>query len=335
MSSIAQVAERAGVSVMTVSRVLRGAGAVSVKTRARVLKAVEQLGYVPSVAARALRSKDRLRATGSNSFALIFGVDTQLADEFFCEVARGAEHEAAGHDLCPLQMHWQADFAGCWPRLRTALSVPGVCGALLAGQFDCREVELISKHVDHIVMVDGPGPVGMGLAAVESDNRGGCQLALERLVGRGCRDVLVLTGPEDHYFSGAMAESARLVSRDGVRTAVVATDYSSEGGRRAILEAWGSGRRYDGVFGNDTLCFGVLRALRELGVDVPGEVKVVGFDNTVHGGYTWPALTSVAIDKGMLGAEGVKCLVELVRGGGEASGVRRVIEARLVERESG
>ena len=92
--SIVEVARAADVSRMTVTRVMRG-DAVKPATRQRVLDAMFALGYVPSTAARAMRSKDSLRANQARCFAMVFGGDTQKADEFFCEVTRGVEHKAA------------------------------------------------------------------------------------------------------------------------------------------------------------------------------------------------------------------------------------------------
>lgn len=116
--SILDVAAKAGVSRMTVTRVLRSDSSVRPSTRARVMEAMQELGYVPSAAARALRSKDQVRGTGALCLALVFGSDTQVADGFFCDVARGAEQEAAANGLCLLQVHGQDTFTASWPRLQ-------------------------------------------------------------------------------------------------------------------------------------------------------------------------------------------------------------------------
>ena len=108
--TIQDVAQKAGVSSMTVSRVICGEGSVSPATRKRVLSVMQELGYVPSTAARAMRSKDKLRANSILCFALIFGADVKTAESFFCDVVKGAEQEAAAHGLCLLQSHWQDSF---------------------------------------------------------------------------------------------------------------------------------------------------------------------------------------------------------------------------------
>src|SRR3989339_1516404 len=113
--SINEVAKKAAVSRMTVSRVMRGSPSVSVETSKRVLRVMKEVGYVPSLAARAMRSKDNLRASGSVCCALVFGADVKAADGFFCDVARAAEEEAASNGLCLLQSHWQDRFGASWP----------------------------------------------------------------------------------------------------------------------------------------------------------------------------------------------------------------------------
>ena len=332
--SISQVAARAGVSTMTVSRVLTGNGSVSDKTRKRVLKVMTDLGYVPSTAARSMRSKDILRSSAGSCFALIFGADTQMADEFFCDVARGAERESVNYSLCPLQVHWQESFNATWPRLQTILSITGMCGAVLAGQFSKGDIEKIQKHTKNIVVIDSPVAGDAGVASVESDNLGGCKLALGHLAERKCSRVLVITGPKKHYFSQAMMDASRQFSDKFECIEMVEADFTIQGGRDAIHQVWKNGKHYDGVFSNDTMALGANYALSELGLKIPKEVKLIGFDNIIYGQCSKPPLSTIDIDKAKLGCEGVKSLIELIRGHKEVSEIKKVIPAKLIIRES-
>ena len=334
-ASISQVAVKAGVSTMTVSRVLTGNGSVSDKTRKRVLGVMTNLGYIPSVAARSLRSKDALRSNASSCFALIFGADTQKADEFFCDVARGVEQESVNYRLCPLQVHWQESFNASWPRLQTILSITGMCGAVLAGQFIRSDIEKIQKHTRFVVVVDSPVSDDTSVASVESDNHGGCKLALNHLAQQRCSRVLVITGPKTHYFSQAMMDATRQFSTKFERIETVEADYTLEGGRETIHRLWKNSQfYYDGVFSNDTMALGANYALSELGLKIPKEVKVIGFDNIMYGECSIPPLSTIDIDKKMLGSESVKTLIEMIRGNKEASQIKKVIPAKLIIRES-
>jgi LacI family transcriptional regulator len=332
--SISQVAAKAGVSSMTVSRVLTGNGSVSDKTRNRVLKIMTNLNYVPSAAARSMRSKDALRSIAGSCFALIFGADTQMADEFFCDVARGAERESVNHGLCPLQVHWQESFAASWPRLQTILAITGMCGAVLAGQFSKSDIEKIQKHTKNVVVIDSPVPGDMGVASVESDNFGGCKMALGHLVQQGCRRVVVITGHKTHYFSQAMMDATRQFSGEFECIESVEADYTIQGGKDAIHTLWKSGKCYDGVFSNDTMVLGANYALSELGLRIPEQVKLIGFDNIIYCECSIPPLSTIDIDKAKLGSESVKTLVEMIRGNKEVSQIKKVMPAKLIIRES-
>jgi len=332
--SISQVALKAKVSNMTVSRVLTGNGSVSEKTRKRVLKVMASLGYVPSAAARSMRSKDMLRSASSSCFALIFGADTQNADEFFCGVARGAEKEAANYNLCPLQVHWQDSFDASFPRLQTILSITGMCGAILAGQFHKSDIKKIQRHTKNIVVIDSPVDSDAEVGSVESDNLDGCKIALNHLARQKCRRILIITGPKTHYFAQAMAEAAKQFSDKFEHIEVVESDYTVVGGRDMVIELWQRGKFYDGIFSNDTMAIGANYALSKLGLKVPNQVKLIGFDNIVYGQCSQPPLSTIDIDKERLGSEGVKTLVEMIRGNNNSLQIKKIVPAKLIIRES-
>jgi DNA-binding LacI/PurR family transcriptional regulator len=332
--SIIHVANKANVSRMTVTRVMRGEDTVSPETRDRVLHAMQELGYVPSPAARAMRSKDKLRSQTSLCFALIFGSDTQLADGFFCDIARGAEEQASKFGICPLQVHWQNTFEASWSRMQSVFAIKGLCGAVLVGQFREEEVRAILQHTEHVVIVDGPAPANLPVASVESENYGGCRLALEHLYEKGSRRVLVLAGPRDHYFSKAMVLAAESLRERFEVLEIIHTDYTCAAGSGIVHDLRGKGKRFNGIFGNDELAVGALRALSDLKVPVPGLIRVIGFDDIPHGEFTVPRLTSISVDKKQLGREAVTSLVEMTRGQMGVDQVKKVIRAKLVVRES-
>ena len=236
-STITQVAKIAGVSRMTVSRVMSESPSVRPETRQRVLEAMRELGYVPSPAARAMRSKDALVAGGNLCCALIFGADTGWSDGFFCDVARAAEAEAAAHGLCLLQCHWQESFEQSWPRLQSVVSMGRLCGAVLAGEFSGDEVVAICDNVDHVVVIDGPSPPGCAVGNVEADNVEGCNAALGHLLDQGARRLLVISGPyEGHYFARAMTDAAERVRHRCESLRVVTTGLSPERGYEVVRD---------------------------------------------------------------------------------------------------
>ncbi|MFA6569309.1 MAG: LacI family DNA-binding transcriptional regulator [Victivallales bacterium] len=331
--SIVEVARRAKVSRMTVTRVMRN-DPVREETRKRVLESMRELSYVPSLAARAMRSHDTLRSSRATCFALVFGVDTQKADEFFCEVTRGVEKQAAEFGLCALQVHWLEDVKDSWLRMQAVLSIGGLCGVILAGQFRAGEIRSIQKVNPNIVIVDSPVPPGVKVPGVESDNIGGCRLAFKHLLQCKVKNPVVLAGPKEHYFSKAIAGALCDYRRQFESVRIFNTDYSMESARKRINRLVEEKVGFDAVFGNDTLCVGAMRALAEHGMQIPLQVKVVGFDDIPACQYLSPSLTSVHIDKQSLGGEAVKMLVALVRDGKMSGSVKLPIKAVLKKRET-
>jgi DNA-binding LacI/PurR family transcriptional regulator len=295
---------------------------------------MRELSYIPSLAARAMRSHDTLRSSRSNCFALVFGVDTQKADEFFCEVTRGVEKQAAEFGLCALQVHWLDDAKNSWLRMQTVLSIDGLCGIILAGQFRVGEIKSIQRVNPNIVIVDSPVPHGVKVGGVESDNIGGCSLAFKHLLQRNVKNPVILAGPKGHYFSKAIMSALCEYRKKFKSVKVFNTDYSMESARNRITQLVDGDINFDAVFGNDTLCIGAMRALSEHNIPVPGKVKVVGFDDIPTCQYLCPALTSIHIDKQSLGREAVKMLVALVRDGKISGNVKLPIKAVLQKRES-
>jgi DNA-binding LacI/PurR family transcriptional regulator len=332
--SIEVVARKAGVSSMTVSRVIRGEPFVKEETRAHVIQVMRELGYVPSAAAQSLRSKDHLRSAGNRLFALIFGQGTESSVSFFHDITRGAEQAAAEAGLCPIQISLQENPELSWLRLQTTMSISGLCGALLVGQFTQDDIRFIKDNVRNVVMVDGPAPHIDGLGSVESSNFEGSLLALDHLRAVGCRRILVLTVEATHYFGQAMDQAASLGRSDGADIKTVFECRTSQDARDAVRRIWQDGERFDGMFTTDDFAIGALAAFRELGVKVPADVKIAGFDDILYASYTTPTLTSIRIDKFLLGREAVRTLVSMTHSPEAASGLKKVIRPSLVVRES-
>lgn len=331
--SIIEVAKLANVSRMTVTRVMRS-DSVREETRQRVLCAMRELGYVPSRAARAMRSLDPLRSSQATCFALVFGVDTQKSDDFFCEVSRGIEKKASEFGLCALHVHWLEDIESSWLKMQTVLSIDGLCGVILVGQFSFEEVTAIKKVNENIVIVDGPVPDGVEAAGVESDNLAGAEEALCHLLECNVKKPIILTGPKDHYFSQAMMTIVDKYRDKFESLEVFNTNYTSEMAKKCVEKLIDSNIEFDAIFGNDTLCIGAMKALAEHNILIPEDVKIIGFDNIPVCQFLVPSLTSINIDKQGLGREAVKALVDIVRNGKKKNNIKLMINSELIKRNS-
>mgnify|MGYP000897206307 FL=1 len=332
--TISAVAQNAGVSRMTVSRVMSNDPRVLPQTRQRVLAAMQEMGYVPNPSARAMRSRDKLLAGQNSCFAVIFGTDTQNADEFFCEVARGVESQAAASGLCALQVHWLEDAHASWLRVQSACSVAGMCGVILVGQFGREDIESISRVTPNVILVDCPRPAGTSCVGIESDNVAGCELALRQLAEAGSRRPVVIAGPQGHYFSNAMQSAAGNLAGLFESVQLLHSDYSSKSGRQIVSDLIARGADFDGIFANDTLCLGAYRAIHSAGLGIPKDIRIVGFDDLPICEFLTPSLTSVSIDKRQLGREAVASLLQIVRGRCEQLNMKITVNATLIRRES-
>ncbi|MET9714425.1 LacI family DNA-binding transcriptional regulator [Streptomyces rochei] len=289
------VAERAGVSRATVSRVVNGAQGVRDALAERVRRAVEELGYVPNQAARSLvtRRHDAVAVVAAEPETRVF------ADPYFAQQLRGISKELTAHDsqLVLLLTEGREDHA----RVGRYLAGGHVDGALV-----------FSLHLDDPLpdLVRGAGlPTVFGgrpgwddgrddVVYVDSDNRGGARDAVRHLVGLGRTRVAHITGPLDQTSAADRLAGFHDVRPDADAGLVAGGDFTSGGGERAMRELLDRRPDLDAVFAaNDLTAAGALRVLRERGRRVPDDVAVVGFDDMLPvAEETDPPLTTVRQD---------------------------------------
>ena len=304
MATIKQVAQVAGVSFTTVSNVLNNTRPVSDEARAAVLAAVEQLHYVPSALARALKC----RSTGT--IGLIIPNNT---NPYFSEVARGIEDScyAAGYSviLC------NSDDDPVKQREYLNVLLTKRCDGLILSALADRDGELLHKMKVPAVLLDR-APCDLSLDSVAVDNRAGGLLAARHLLGLGRRRIACIAGPQEVGISNERIDGVRGALQDAgvVFDAALCrhSDFSSAGGYAAALEllALPLDQRPDALFCcNDLMAFGALRAAAELGIAVPGQLAVVGFDDIDLASFVHPPLTSVAQNTRELGHITAACLL--------------------------
>jgi LacI family transcriptional regulator len=325
--TITTVARLANVSVASASRVLNGIR-TNPDTLARVMEAAEAVGYVPNAAARSLRS----RRTGQIAFAM-----PDVANPAYTTMV-GSIQDVAQAEGWRLMLHSTGADAEDELALLRDLKQRFVDGLILAS------LHLTKRHADELaraaapVVVIGRPPIGTRIDTVRAHSRKGAAEAVRHLYAAGRRRIAFLNGPE-HTVSGS---ARRLGYFDGLRACrlerdddliEVADDFMVEPGRRAA-ELMLARVRPDAVFcANDLLAAGALAALRDAGLDVPGDVAVVGMDNSQLSELLWPPLTSIDLGS----AERARIAAELLFKRIERPGrsVRTVgVEPRLVVRAS-
>lgn len=327
--TIDEVARRAGVSRGTASRVINDAPHVSAVAREKVLRAIDELRFVPNRAARALVTQKH------ETVALaVSGTDTRHFAEhpFFSEVVVGIGAALAEADLELLL----------------------VLGAT-ARNVDQQERRLSSHRVDGVMLLslhgddplyavversDVPSVVGGKPLAIEpkhyvdADNRGGARQAVEHLIHSGRTRIATITGPLDmdvgvaRYagYKDAMAAAELPANR------VAHGDFGPDSAIRAMTRLLDEFPDLDAVFAaSDSMASVVLNVLRDHGRRVPDDVAVIGFDDRPLGQHTSPPLTTVHQPIRTLGFEMARMLVALITGD-QVSSI--ILPTRLVIRES-
>ncbi|WP_461165131.1 LacI family DNA-binding transcriptional regulator [Arthrobacter sp. R4-81] len=323
--SMADVAELAGVSSQTVSRVSNGSPDVIEATRQQVISAMNELGYRPNSAARALK-RGSFRTIGVILFSLssIGNVRTLEA------IAVHAAKKDYAITLIPVTAPTQAEVQGAFSRMGE-LAVDGVIAIMEIHLLDAATVS-VPPGVK-VVVVDSNA--GESYSVVDTDQADGAHKAVEHLLGLGHQTVWHVAGPEESFASGRRQQAWRetLLAHGKDLPPVVRGDWSAESGYQAGL--WLAGQEgCTAVFtANDHMALGVLRAFREKGKAVPGDISLVGFDDVPEASSYSPPLTTVHQDFAQVGHRCVDDILHQIRSNSTEPGMV-LVPTSLVVRES-
>jgi DNA-binding LacI/PurR family transcriptional regulator len=322
--SMKDVAREAGVSGQTVSRVVNARGYVGAATRERVEAAMQSLGYRPNSAARALRS-GRFRTIGVVMFSFSSYGNQRTLDA----IAVRAAQLGYALTLIPVESSAGETVEGAFRRLEEH-AVDGIIIVIEAHQLDEADIEI--PQALPVVFVDSNR--GDLHPFVDTDQAQGARLATEHLLDLGHITVWHVAGPAKSYSAERRREAwrATLDARGLTIPEVLQGDWSAASGYEAGLRL----REIDDVTAvfaaNDQMAIGVLRAFRETGREVPGDVSIVGFDGLPDAAQLWPPLTTVQQHPERVGALAVDALL------GELGGAERVhtplVGTELIVRES-
>lgn len=313
MVRIKDIAQRLGLSLMTVSRALRNSSDVAPVTRARVREVAREMGYVLDVTARGLR-------TGSTN--LVGAVIPSLADPFFARFAAGLEETLTdqGHELILIQSLNQpgreesalrrlvarrVDGVIIWPapRLAAATGDPYTALRLPAGR----------------VLLAGPPPFTAGYPVIAAHEARGVRSAVAHLCALGHSRIACLRGPvasplARERFEGfvhGLREAGRRVDDDLVFNA----GWTFEEGQAALVQMLHEGRDSTAIVAvNDLVALGAITALTRQGRRVPEEVSVVGHGNLPVAVHSSIPLTTVRVPKYALGVQAAALMIRLLKG---------------------
>ncbi|KJY30608.1 LacI family DNA-binding transcriptional regulator [Streptomyces sp. NRRL S-495] len=290
--TLEQVAARAGVGRGTVSRVINGSSRVSEQAKEAVGRAVAELGYVPDRAARAL--------AGSRTDAVALVVpETEarlFAEPYFLDIIRGVSAELGTADKQLLLTLIRTEQER--QRFEQYLAAQRVDGVLLVSVHRDDPLPDQVRALGLPVVLNGRRSPQEPVAYVDSDNVGAGRSAVRHLAGRGRCRIATITGPADMDAAhGRLAGYRQGLAAAGLPAdeRLVATgDFTEDGGRRAMRELLERCPDVDAVFAaSDLMAVGALAVLRARGLDVPGDVALVGVDDSPVARHLDPPLTTV------------------------------------------
>ncbi|MCK2218590.1 LacI family transcriptional regulator [Actinomadura sp. ATCC 31491] len=330
MVTMGDVARLAGVSKMTVSNVVNNRDGVSDLVRQRVLDAIERSGYRVNLSARTLRSG----RTGVIGLAV-----PEIDLPYFSHLAElviGAARRRGYHVTLERTGAVAAGEAGALAHSRLLQFDGLILSAVALDGLDERLTD-----AGHPIVMLGEQDFGGRFDHVAMPNEDGVRAATLHLADQGCRRIGIVTGaPRDgvnvitrryHGYLAALAE--RGLAADPPLLLPL-NDMTMEAGRAAAHRLADAGHEVDGLVAvTDTVATGVLRGLADRGLRVPGDVRLVGFDDVPQSRFLVPSLSSVAPDHRWMAEKAVELLVERIRAPHRPTGAY-VAPFELVVRES-
>jgi len=304
-TTINDVAAAAGVSVATVSKAVNGRYGISESTAARVLKVVEELGYESSLVASSMRS----RRTG------VIGVLVADFEPFSAEILKGvgAELRDTQFDLLAYAGSHQVEGPG-WERR----SLQRLSGTLIDAAIMVTPTVVGASTDIPIVAID-PHAGRADLPTVESDSYGGAREATRYLIELGHTRIGFIGGRPDLRSAGLREAGYREALADaGIEfdpALVREGHYQQRASRQPALSLLRSPRRPTAVFAaNDLTGIAILEVAQKLGLDVPGDLSVIGFDDIPEASQMNPALTTIRQPMKKIGATAANMLITLLNG---------------------
>lgn len=324
--TIIDVAERAGVSKSTAARALAGSSNITEDTRKKVLHAAEAVGYERNHLAVGMRSGR------SGMLGLVI---PDIANPFWADVARGAQDRAtrAGASLLVFSSDWDPQVEAAHLRTLRRARVDGAIVNPVSDSFDD-----LDRFGMPCVFIGSSAERFPDISSVGSDIAQAVRLGLDFLVAKGHKAPALILGSKGRLararFLRAVHEHCVERDIDPAMLPIEDGEYTVEGGREAMRRLLAQPRvGHLAVFAaNDMMALGAMMAVRDAGLDCPGDVSILGFDGIPSGEFAWPGLTTVAKPGRDIGARAVECLFDEIE---HKPDHRRIyMPCRLLERGS-
>jgi len=330
--TIQDVAARAGVSAMTVSRVINNHARVSRVTRQRVEQAIKELGYVPNALARGL-SQGRTR--------MIALIVSDISNPFFTLVARGAEDVAQrnGYTILLGNSDESADKERLYLHAMLSNRIDGLL-ITPAGNASRRTLDFVKQRGIPFVLIDR-AIEGVAADVVMGDSVGGARMLTEHLIKLGHRRIALVNGsrevPTARDRLRGYEQALHTYGIELQPMLVVESNYKREGGYQAARELLALPQEHQPtaiLAANNFLGVGVIEALRAAQVDVPHDIAVVCFDDLELASALYPFLTVVAQPARPFGTLAMQFLLDRLDGSETSPPRKVVLPPELIVRRS-
>ncbi|NUQ38631.1 MAG: LacI family DNA-binding transcriptional regulator [Caldilineales bacterium] len=335
MPTIRDVATRAGVHPSTVSRVFTGKTQISEVTRVRVLAAADALGFQPNAVARSLS----MQRTNMIAVVVPHAFDGYFEDSYFPEVMRGVLRSAYKHEYRVL-------VGGSSGRADEIVQLFDIVGSrqadgilVLSNRLDVDIVGALCNQNIPFVLMGKPTPEYEEVAWVDSNDAAYTGQVVDYLIGLGHRRIAYVGGDPDVLVTKERQRGyCEAMARAGIEIVPEWIDYGffvEDGGYQAVQRM----RRLNGdaptayYAANDLMALGILRALREQGIDVPGEISVVGTNGSLISAHSHPPLTTLHVPYADMTAKATSILLQSIHTG-DMPKAQHTIDCQLIIRES-
>ena len=329
MANIRDVAKRAGVAPVTVSRCINNSAYCSPATRARVEAAIADLGFVPNRLAGGLRSKR------TNTLALIL---PDITNPFFTTIARGVEDIASGTGYTVIFCNTDESVSKekMYVQMLLEKRVDGIL--LIPALNGLDSTDLFRKQSIPIVVLDRRLPELM-TDVVRCDSEGGAYELTQLLLSLGHREIAILDGPKDVSTSeDRLAGYRRALTEAGIpinSKREYHGAFNQESGFKMTHKVLAEAQKPTALFAaNNFIAFGALKALHELELRVPEDIAVVGFDDLPSSLVTFPFLTVAAQPAYEMGRRAIEILLKKMDEGPSDQYREVVLSAEIVIRQS-
>ncbi len=324
---IRDVAEQAGVSKSTVSRVLNQSSLVDPETRRRVLETARQMNYYRNASAQQLARGGR-----SDFFGLLI---SDIENPVFPEMIKSFETAAAakGYDLFLCATNYDVDRTESAVRKMIENGVRGV--AIMTSSATDELAQQLAIRQIAVVVVDLE-KTRNHVGSIAIDYSGGIREAVEHLAQLGHQKVTFVAGSDERRSARRYRETViEVLHQKKLKLQqIVECDQTLEGGRAAVWRLSATGEPPTALICiNDLTAIGAMTALREMGVHVPGRVSVLGCEDIYMARFVNPPLTTVKLDRKCLGTMAFDML-EAMSNSKQRKGAKTVLETRLIVRSS-